>query len=70
MGKTHTDQSILQYFNSLCLIEERTSKSSKVAASRNLFCGVYVIGTVFFDECYLLHGVAGGHYFSRSLLLF
>ena len=34
MKKTHTDQSILQFFNSLSLLEEKTSTSSKVAASK------------------------------------
>ena len=51
--KTHTDQSILQFFYSVRM--KTTFKPSKIAAAKLLFSSVYVIDTTCPDECFFFH---------------
>ena len=40
-----------------------THKFSNAAAAKNVFSSAYVIGTTYFDECFLFHVITGRHYF-------
>ena len=62
---SQTDQSIPRVF-SLCL-KRTTHKPLKVAAAKILSCSVYVIGTTFFDECFLFYMITERHYFSIKI---
>ena len=42
---------------------ETTRKPLKVASAKTLFSSVYVIGTNYFDECFLFYVITGRQYF-------
>ena len=47
--------------------KETCHQPLKVVAAITLFSGVYVIGTTFFDECFLFYVITGRHYFSWKI---
>ena len=53
MDEIYTD-GILQVFCSVW--KETTGKPFKIAAAKNFFSCMYVIGTICFDECYVING--------------
>ena len=64
VGKPYTDQSILLvFFDSIW--KENTHKPSKAEAAKNFFFGVYVVGIICYDECFLFHVMTGRHFFIK-----
>ena len=57
----HTDQSALIFLEYLW--KETAHKPSTVAAATNPLSSVYVIGTAYFDECFLFYVITRRHYF-------
>ena len=46
------------------LLKETIHKPLKVVAGKTHFSSVYVIGTIYFDECYLFYVTTGRRYFT------
>ena len=67
-NKIHAGQSILEV--SLTVSERKQlNKPWKLVAAKNFFSIVYVINTICFDWCFLLHVLKVSYYFYESLLL-
>ena len=58
LKKTHTDRSALYVFL-ICLKRNNSETFKSIATAKNLFSSVYVIGTTFFDKCFLFLVITG-----------
>ena len=47
--------------------KEATHKRLKAAPAKTIPTGVYVIGTTYFDVCFLFHGITGRRNFSEKI---
>ena len=54
---------------SYLVCKETTNKLLKAVALKNLFSSVYVIGTTYFDECFLFYVITGRHYFPWKFIV-
>ena len=60
LGKL-ADQSIIQAFT---VLKQTTHRTSKVAAEKNIFSSVNLIGATCFNKCFLFYLIIGRHCFS------